>query len=60
MLGAEPDASRHVVIPRIVEALRSANLDIPPGNDVEELIQRYGEAALEAVTRAPELPDASP
>jgi phosphoglycolate phosphatase-like HAD superfamily hydrolase len=59
VLGADPDGSRYVVIPRIVEAMRSAKLDIPSGDDVEALIREYGQAALEAVIRAPEMPDAS-
>lgn len=59
VLGADPDGSRYVVIPRIVEAMRLARLDIPPGEDTEALVQKYGQAALEAVSRAPEMPDAS-
>lgn len=59
VLGSDPDGSRYEVIPRIVEGMRVAKLDIPPDDDVEALVRKYGQAALEAVSQAPEMPHAS-
>ena len=53
-LAADPDGSRHVVIPRMVEAMRTQGLEVPPGDFVEA----YGMAALSAVRACPEMPGA--
>lgn len=54
VLQADPDGSRHAVIPRMVEAMRSQRLEVPPGDFVEA----YGMAALSAVAACPAMPGA--
>lgn len=59
VLAADPDGSRYDVIPRIVQEMRSAQIVAPRLDDVESLIQQYGESALCAVRQAPEIPGAT-
>lgn len=59
VLNKDPDGSRFHVIPRIVEAMQNAKIEVAENNNVELLVQKYGQAALEAVSRAPEIPGAS-
>ncbi|MGE0212707.1 MAG: HAD family hydrolase [Parvibaculaceae bacterium] len=53
-LAEDPDGSRHVVIPRMIEAMRTQGLEVPPGDFVEA----YGMAALSAVAACPAMPGA--
>lgn len=57
VLNADPDGSRHAVIPRMLEKMRARGLP-PAGADAGTLIGRYGEASARAVAAAPELPGA--
>lgn len=58
-LDADRDGSRYVVIPRMVEAMCQAGLDVPGGGKVELLTQQYGDSVLDAVCRVPEMPGAT-
>jgi len=55
VLAADPDGSRHAVIPRMIEKMRKRGLDVSGDNHV----QRYGEIVEEGVAVAPECPGAS-
>lgn len=59
VLERDPDGSRYAVIPRMVEAMRAQNLDLPPGHSAEHRIAAYGAATRDAVARCPEMPGAS-
>ena len=55
VLADDPDGSRHVVIPRMIEGARAKGIVIPHGDHVT----RYGEVSEQAVAAAPELPGAT-
>jgi beta-phosphoglucomutase-like phosphatase (HAD superfamily) len=57
VLADDPDGSRHRVIPRMLDRMRSLGLDACGSAD--ELIGKYGETSEAAVAVAPELPGAS-
>ncbi|MBC8037416.1 MAG: HAD family hydrolase [Rhizobiales bacterium] len=57
VLANDPDGSRHRVIPRMLEGMKSLGLNAL--NSADELIRRYGEVSEAAVAAAPELPGAS-
>jgi phosphoglycolate phosphatase-like HAD superfamily hydrolase len=54
VLAADPDGSRHAVIPRMIDGMRKRGLDVP-GNDH---VSRYGEIVEAGVSAAPECPGA--
>ena len=55
VLAADPDGSRHAVIPRMIAAMRERELEVP--ND--DLVARYGEIVEAGVRAAPEFPGAT-
>ena len=55
VLAADPDGSRHVVIPRMVEGMHRRGLDVPDDN----YVCRYGEIVEAGVSAAPECPGAT-
>jgi len=55
VLAADPDGSRHAVIPRMVESMHKRGLDV--SNDTH--VARYGEIVEAGVSAAPECPGAS-
>jgi phosphoglycolate phosphatase-like HAD superfamily hydrolase len=55
VLAADPDGSRHAVIPRMVEGMRKRGLEV--SGDYHVL--RYGEIVEAGVTAAPESPGAT-
>lgn len=59
VLAADPDGSRHVVIPRMVERMRSEHLALPAGHSPEDRIAAYADVVLEAVAACAEIPGAS-
>ncbi len=59
VLATDPEGSRYDVIPRLVAAMRSAGLPLPPGHDAEERIAAYSAAVSRAVAACPEAPGAS-
>lgn len=59
VLRDDPDSSRYIVIPRIVEAMEGLEVDRPITFDPQLLIEQYGEAVLREVRSAPELPGAT-
>lgn len=56
VLRANPDGSRHAVIPRMMALMRAQRLKLP-GTD-QERIAAYGEAVLASVAACPVLPRA--
>ncbi len=58
-LDSDPDGSRYHVIPRMAGVMRDVGLAAPGARDTDGLIRRYGEFALDAVSRAPEIPGAT-
>lgn len=59
VLEADPDGSRHHVIPLMIEKMRAAELDRDCPLLANELIANYGSVSEATVRRAPELPGAS-
>lgn len=55
VLAEDPDGSRHAVIPRMIETMRTRGLDISNDN----LVARYGEIVEAGVSAASECPGAS-
>jgi len=55
VLAADPDGSRHAVIPRMIETMRRRGLDVSN----ENLVARYGEIVEAGVSAASECPGAS-
>jgi phosphoglycolate phosphatase-like HAD superfamily hydrolase len=58
VLCADPDGSRHNVIPRMAESMRRAGLALDDRLSDEERIVAYGGAVLEAVAACPARPRA--
>jgi phosphoglycolate phosphatase len=56
ILRADPDGSRHAVIPRMIAQMREQKLDLP-GTE-QDRIAAYGDAALASVAACPMLPRA--
>jgi phosphoglycolate phosphatase-like HAD superfamily hydrolase len=54
VLTADPDGSRHAVIPRMVETMTSEGLPLHDAA-VDERIARYGSLVAQAVSAAPEV-----
>jgi len=59
VLSDDPDGSRHRVIPRMLEGIKSLGLGFGDCNSADEFIRRYGEVSDAAVASAGELPGAS-
>ncbi len=55
VLDADPEASRHVVIPRMVAAIQGRGLPLPAGRTAADLVRMYGEEALALAGRCPEM-----
>jgi len=58
VLRADPDGSRHDVIPRMAGLMRRAGLPLDDDRSDEARITAYGAAVLEAVASCPALPRA--
>ncbi len=54
VLTADPDGSRHAVIPRMAEAMAAQDLALSDAT-VDERIARYGRLVAQAVSAAPEV-----
>ena len=59
VLENDPDGSRHRVIPKMLEGMRSLGLGAGDSGGADEFIRRYGEVSEAAVANAEELPGAS-
>jgi len=59
VLAADPDGSRHDVIPRMTAQMSARGLELPAHGDAAGRIAAYGEAALRAVQACPEHPGAT-
>jgi phosphoglycolate phosphatase-like HAD superfamily hydrolase len=55
VLVDDPDGSRHVVIPRMIDAARAHGIALAD----DDYVTRYGEVSERAVAAAPELPGAT-
>ena len=58
VLEADPDGSRYLVIPRMVEEMRRTDLMVPEDGNSDRLARQYAQNVMEAVSRAPEMPGA--
>lgn len=58
VLEADPDGSRYLVIPRMVEEMRLIDLMVPEDGKPDRLTRKYATIVLDAVCRAPEMPGA--
>ena len=58
VLEADPDGSRYLVIPRMVEEMRRIDLKVPEDGNSDRLTQQYARNVMDAVCRAPEMPGA--
>jgi phosphoglycolate phosphatase-like HAD superfamily hydrolase len=59
VLKDDPDGSRYVVIPRMIEQMTAAGLALPPGTVAAGRADEYSRLVLQAVTDALEIPGAS-
>ncbi|MEX2298752.1 MAG: HAD family hydrolase [Dongiaceae bacterium] len=59
VLAIDPDGSRHVVIPRMIEAMTAQKLALPLGHTATDRIGAYGQAVYAAQRAAAECPGAS-
>jgi phosphoglycolate phosphatase-like HAD superfamily hydrolase len=58
VLAADPDGSRHAVIPRMIEAMEKQKLPLPVGQNVTDRIGAYAQAVYAAQRTAEECPRA--
>ncbi|MEX0807994.1 MAG: HAD family hydrolase [Dongiaceae bacterium] len=58
VLTADPDGSRHVVIPRMIEAMTAKKLALPHGHNATDRIGAYAQAVYAAQRAAAECPGA--
>jgi phosphoglycolate phosphatase-like HAD superfamily hydrolase len=58
VLRDDPDGSRHVVIPRMLEAMRASGLSLPATCTDTDRIGAYAQAVFGTQTAAPECPGA--
>mgnify|MGYP005646003315 CR=1 FL=1 len=58
VLEADPDGSRYLVIPRMVEEMRRIDIMVPEDGNSDRLTQQYARNVLHAVCRATEMPGA--
>ena len=58
VLEADPDGSRYLVIPRMIEGMRQAGLVIPKDGNLDRLARQYARNAMDSVRLAPEMPGA--
>jgi len=58
VLDADPDGSRYLVIPRMVEEMRRIDLMVPEDGNSDQLARQYAHNVMDAVCLAPEMPGA--
>jgi beta-phosphoglucomutase-like phosphatase (HAD superfamily) len=58
VLEADPDGSRYLVIPRMVEEMRRIDLMVPEDGNSDRLTRQYARNVMDAVCCAPEMPGA--
>ncbi|NOZ10112.1 MAG: HAD family hydrolase [Gammaproteobacteria bacterium] len=58
VLESDPDGSRYIVIPRMIEEMRQAGLVVPEDGNLDRLARQYARNAMDAVCLVPEMPGA--
>ena len=59
VLREDPDGSRNTVIPEMDRRIRERGLELANDTSVDDRIGAYGELAIDAVRRCPEMPGAT-
>jgi len=58
VLESDPDGSRYIVIPRMIEEMRRTDLIVPEDGNSDRLARQYADNVMDAVCLAPEMPGA--